>query len=228
MSVNVTLNNVANLQDTTTALTTLNNNNSTITTGFTNCVNVTGDQMLGTLNMNSNPIINLPAPGTTSSPARLIDVTSNPTITIPGAGQLPAVNTTGAATAGTIGEYVNSGFVSGISLTSGSYSVITSITLQPGDWDVEGYYFVNPTGTTSILNAIGVISLTSASGIPLENNTAVCYSISSGNIGQGVGFGIPSQRLLNSVPTTVYLNINSTFSVSTANGQGWIKARRAR
>src|SRR5258708_17127371 len=42
--------------------------------------------MLNNIDMNGNPIINLPSPSTVNSPARLIDVVSNPTISIPGQG----------------------------------------------------------------------------------------------------------------------------------------------
>ena len=38
------------------------------------------------LDMNSNQILNLPSPATTHSPARLIDVVSNPTISVPPVG----------------------------------------------------------------------------------------------------------------------------------------------
>lgn len=77
MTINVTLNNIGNLQDTTTAQSSLNANNTAITQGFTSALNVTGDQMLGTLNMNSQQITNLPAPGTQQSPVRLIDLGTN-------------------------------------------------------------------------------------------------------------------------------------------------------
>lgn len=80
MTISIILNSVGNLQDTTTAQNTLNTNNGTIQGGFTSALNVTGDTMLGTLNMNSQQVINLPAPGSANSPVRLIDIT-NSTIT---------------------------------------------------------------------------------------------------------------------------------------------------
>src|SRR6266446_2016825 len=81
----VTLNNVGSLIDATTAQTTINNNNTTIQTAFDNTLSRDGTQpntMLNTLDMNGNQLLNLPAPSTVNSPARLIDVVSNPTITI--------------------------------------------------------------------------------------------------------------------------------------------------
>ena len=82
MTIPVTLNNISNLQDTTTAQTTLNNNNAAVTGGFTTALNVTGDQMKGNLDMNSNQILNLPAPATANSPVRLQDVTSSSQIAL--------------------------------------------------------------------------------------------------------------------------------------------------
>ena len=83
MTIPITLTNLVNLANPTTAVTTINSNNTAIASAFSTAYNTTGDQLLGTMDANSNQIINLPAPGTTNSPARLIDVVSNPTITIP-------------------------------------------------------------------------------------------------------------------------------------------------
>src|SRR5712664_2281477 len=85
----ITLNNVASLIDATTAANTINSNNTTIQTAFDNTLSRNGstpNMMLNTLDMNGNQVLNLPVPSTINSPARLIDVVSNPTIVIPGTG----------------------------------------------------------------------------------------------------------------------------------------------
>src|SRR5216684_4614416 len=85
----ITLSNIADLTQSTTAQTTINSNSSTVQTAFDNTLSRDGtspNTMGFALDMNSNQIYNLPVPSTTSSPARLIDVVSNPTITIPGTG----------------------------------------------------------------------------------------------------------------------------------------------
>ncbi|SRR5216684_1310244 len=85
----ITLTNLANLQNENTAVSAINNNNAVLSTAFDNTLSRDGtvpNQMGNILDMNSNQIINLPAPSTVNSPARLIDVVSNPTITIPGTG----------------------------------------------------------------------------------------------------------------------------------------------
>lgn len=83
------LNDLANLQNETTATATINANNAVIETAFNNTLSRDGtapNQMNAALDMNSNQIYNLPAPSSISSPARLIDVVSNPSIVIPGTG----------------------------------------------------------------------------------------------------------------------------------------------
>lgn len=95
MAENVNLNTVGNLQDTTTAQTVLNANNALIETAFSDVLSLSGNQpnqMLSNLDMNSNQILNLPAPATINSPVRLGDVISASTaITIPPVGTSGAV-----------------------------------------------------------------------------------------------------------------------------------------
>ena len=74
MAITITLTNLANLQNENTAISTINANMAAIVTAFSSALNTTGDTMQGSLNMNSNQINNLPAPGTASSPARLEDL----------------------------------------------------------------------------------------------------------------------------------------------------------
>src|SRR5882762_155085 len=85
----ITLTPLVNLQNETTAVSAINANSVVIQTAFDNTLSRDGtnpNTMNASLDMNSNQILNLPAPSTVNSPVRLIDVTSNPTITIPGTG----------------------------------------------------------------------------------------------------------------------------------------------
>ncbi len=73
----ITLNNIANLIDATTAVNTINANNSTVQTAMDNTVSRDGTQpnsMNASLDMNSNQILNLPAPTSNNSPLRLSDL----------------------------------------------------------------------------------------------------------------------------------------------------------
>lgn len=85
----IVLNDIDNPENQTSTVNTVNANNAVIETAFDNTLSRDGtqpNQMGSALDMNSNQIYNLPAPSSTSSPARLIDVVSNPTIVIPGTG----------------------------------------------------------------------------------------------------------------------------------------------
>lgn len=95
MAENITLASLANLQNDSTATAAINNNNSIITTAFVDCLSRSGTQpntMGASLDMNNNHILNLPAPGTPTSPARLIDVVNNPTLLL----TVPPTGTSGA------------------------------------------------------------------------------------------------------------------------------------
>src|ERR1700761_4084215 len=76
MTVSIELNNLANLQNETTAVNTINDNNNSIETAFASALNTSGDQMEGNLDMNSQHLLNLPAPTSNYEPVRLIDVTT--------------------------------------------------------------------------------------------------------------------------------------------------------
>lgn len=85
----ITLTPLVNLQNETTAVNAINANDAVIVTAFDNTLSRDGtnpNTMGASLDMNSNQIINLPAPSTVNSPARLIDVVSNPSIVVPGTG----------------------------------------------------------------------------------------------------------------------------------------------
>lgn len=75
----LTLNNVANLLDTTTSQATINTNSANITTALENTLSRDGtapNAMQSVLDMNSNQIINLPTPATGLSPLRLQDLST--------------------------------------------------------------------------------------------------------------------------------------------------------
>lgn len=73
----ITLTDLVNLTNQTTAVNAINNNNAVLTTAMDNTLSRDGTQpntMGATLDMNSNQIINLPQPNTVNSPLRLGDV----------------------------------------------------------------------------------------------------------------------------------------------------------
>lgn len=98
MSQSTTLTTFASLQNDTSATTDLNNNFSAINTALTGCLSLLGqapNQMQANLDMNSNRMINLPAPVSINEPLRLADATTlngGGTVTV---SQLPIGGTTG-------------------------------------------------------------------------------------------------------------------------------------
>lgn len=152
MSVTVTLNPVGNLQQTTTAQGTLNTNNALIETGFSSALNTSGDQMLGTLDMNSNQIINLPAPGTANSPVRLVDIGSTATAT-------PAIIAGSNA-------YTGNNTFNGVTVFNGSTASNTS-----------GFVTITSTNAT-ITNQLTASTVT-ASTITATSMTATTITVSS-------------------------------------------------
>lgn len=129
MAENVNLNTVGNLQDTTTAQTVLNANNALIETAFSDVLSLSGvspNQMQSNLDMNSNQILNLPAPATINSPVRLGDVISASTaITI------PPVGTSGAVVGllNTNNTYSGTSKFTGVSKFQGSAVLVGATTL---------------------------------------------------------------------------------------------------
>lgn len=85
----ITLNNLANLQNETTAVNIINGNNDAIEDAMENTLSRDGEtpnQMLSELDMNSNRILNLPGPIVDTEPVRLIDL--NNVVLNPGNGNI--------------------------------------------------------------------------------------------------------------------------------------------
>lgn len=149
-------------------------------------------------------------------------------------GQIPGTATNNNATAGNMGEYVESIVAAGsaISLTSGTASNITSVSLTAGDWDVSGIVVFTGNALTQVSNLFAAISTTSApggfpvAGLTTRNgtflNSATPYATTDPSVLVG-----PVRLSLNG-PATVYLIGFSGFAVSTTAAYGQIRARRVR
>jgi len=127
MTVPITLSNLANLQNQTTATNTINANNAAITAAFGTALYENGDQMQGNLDMNSNHLLNLPAPSSSNEPVRLTDIqtlTAGGSITF---NQLPTGGTTGQVLKKNSGSNYDAGW--GSITGSGNYVLSTSPTL---------------------------------------------------------------------------------------------------
>jgi hypothetical protein len=67
-----------------------------------------------------------------------------------------------AATVGTIGEYQSAivNTTTPVSLTSVIAAQITSLTLQPGDWDLTGDLIIDANGTATVTDILASINIT--------------------------------------------------------------------
>jgi hypothetical protein len=135
-------------------------------------------------------------------------------------------NTNDSAPAGYIGEYstVSTG---SIGLTSATFTGLTSLLLQPGDWDVEGTVLYVPAATTQIqITSTGVSG--SASSLTFGLGSYQQNGYGSGTANQTQTGITPTWRVSISSATTIYLVGYCQFSVSTCSCNGLLRARRVR
>jgi hypothetical protein len=144
----ITLLTLASLQNESTALAQINANSQTIQTAFDNTLSRDGtipNQMTNNLDMNSNQILNLPAPATSNSPARLVDVT----------GTAPLINVPPVGTSGSAVPFLN-----GANTWSGTQT-FTDTTIQVA-------------GTTSGATGVKATAIASGTlTLPIGNDTLV-------------------------------------------------------
>lgn len=133
------------------------------------------------------------------------------------------------ATAGHIGEYIESVVASGsaVSLTTGTAKTVTSISLTPGDWDVSGVVSLLPAASTSVTRRSASISLTADT---LGANGAQTIQPVAAVVTGATSFSLPTPtvRVSIAVTTIVYLIGFADFTVSTMAAFGAIRARRMR
>jgi len=145
-------------------------------------------------------------------------VTASPTINQP---NLVGITNGGNANAGSIGEYV-SATGNAISLTSGSTSNITSISLSAGDWDVWGSCLISP--SVGVTGANAGVSISSG----VLPSPPFYSSINLPTAGANQSFSVPMVRENVASTTTVYLTALASFSSGTATATCTIQARRMR
>jgi hypothetical protein len=132
--------------------------------------------------------------------------------------------TNDSAAAGFVGEYATN-TASGVSLTTGAWTAITSVTLTAGDWDVSGVIRAVPAGSTAVQGVIAGINTTSGASAGLGTQSNINATLTTGAIQE---LATPTVRMSFASTTTVYLNANVSFTVSTATANGFIRARRVR
>lgn len=147
------------------------------------------------------------------------------------AGQLPGTTTNDNAAAGNVGEVISSTVLAGsaVSLTTATPANITSVALTAGDWDCRAIVSRTLGATTSVTILQSAINPTTAT-IGTQGTTLVSTVSTAANVmgvlGQDTDIG--PARVSLAAPTTQFLNVKDTFTVSTDAAYGQLTCRRAR
>lgn len=187
MTDKVSLTNIVNLQNETSVVNAINNNNAAITAAIDNTLSRDGtnpNQMNAVLDMNTQQVLNLPPPATQNSPLRLADLTS-----FIGSGVVSSLPT-GGTTGQLLAKNSNTNYDVGW-----SSSAVSSVGLSlPADFTVSnspvttsgtltGAWASTPTGTGSVvrqssptlvspvLGTPASVTLTNGTGLPLATGT---------------------------------------------------------
>lgn len=134
-------------------------------------------------------------------------------------------SSTGNATAGNVGEYVESIIASGSAggISTATATNITSISLTAGDWDVSA--IASFTATTATTTAWSTGISTASATVPTTGDE--CYSDLLLTLNSGNNSLTPkTKRISIAGTTTVFLVGKVTFSAGTVKAFGSISARR--
>lgn len=169
---------------------------------------------------------------TNSGAAMTLAATSNSTLATLSKSTGVAVhgtNTNDAASAGFVGEYVESVVSTSTNVPSSNnqFGDLTSISLTAGDWDVTlvAWFTLNGATATDVEIGIGTATGNNGAGLVIGSNTIDIPPPTSTN---DAGSTIPSFRVSLSSTTTIYGKIQVTFSAGTLKYRCRLSARRMR
>lgn len=146
-------------------------------------------------------------------------------------GQLPGTATNDNATAGNVGEYMQSvvSFSAPVALSNGAPTTITSLALTPGDWDVFWTGGITTDPTTNITRYYASLSLTNNAADTAylaDNLYPVLGVVNSSSAIPSTSIGM--RRVSVATTTTVFGIVRCNFTISTCSGFGNLQARRTR
>jgi hypothetical protein len=139
----------------------------------------------------------------------------------------PISVTSDNAVVGGLGEFTNKlvAVGSAISLTTATAANVTSFSLTPGDWDVEGNINFSAASAT-VTGTQGGIAIVSAT-LPVDGSE-VYSGVQVTLLSEKDSVSLPRKRISLAATTTVYLVAQSTFSAGTVTAFGQMSARRVR
>lgn len=213
MKLNLT--DLANLQNETTAVNTINANNASIETAMENTLSrdgTTPNQMEDSLDMNSEQILNLPVPATNNSPLRLQDLSDfigGGTIS-----NIPPGGTTGQVLAKQSNANYNIGWNN--SVTSVGLSMPSDLTVTGSPVTTTGTLTANwattPTGTGAMVKANGPALIAPALGTPVSG-------VATNLTGTAAGLTAGSTQT-NANLTGVITSVGNATSIGSQTGTG--------
>lgn len=199
----VTLSNIGNLADTTTAQTTINNNNDTIMAAFDDTISRHGtlpNAMVASLDMNLFQILNLPAPATGLSPLRLQDLS-----TFVGGGTV-----TNIPPGGNANQVLAKS--SGVDFATAWVNAVTSVGLSlPADFTVSN----SPVTTSGILTAIYTNTPTGTGGFVRATSPTLVTPVIG--VATGTSLNLSGLTASSAVATDGSKNLVSVTNTGTGN-----------
>jgi hypothetical protein len=128
-----------------------------------------------------------------------------------------------------IGSFLSSSVPVGsaVALTTTVVADITSLTLTPGTWDVNGVVVFSPNAATNTTVLIAAVHTTSATlpAFPAENGRTHYGMPFTGGVAQALPCG--PRRFTVLVDTPVYLVADAIFTVDTMSAYGFLRAHQA-
>lgn len=115
---------------------------------------------------------------------------------------------------------------SAVALATGTVANVTSLALPAGHFDVSGTVFTNPNAATTSTALLAAISETSATMPTAPGNGAYARQSVTYTTGAPQGMPVGIRRMVFTVPTTIYLVVQSNFAVNTNAAYGYLSARR--
>lgn len=144
------------------------------------------------------------------------------------AGQYQGRTSNSAPSAGMLGEEIRSavGAGSAVSLTTNTAANVTSISLTPGIWDINGALSFSANATTNTTEVLISVSAVSATVDGNYGDASFVFDTLNGIVRFAPSIYVPQFRVSLSATTTYYLVARSTFTVSSTVVYGRISAVR--